>query len=213
MNENLISFKGNEDGIYIHIKDGNFKTIKEQLDIKLNKIGKFFAGSNVINFKGRDLTTAEKDELKGIIEKKYGIAVKDDTIVKSQKNNENSKKDKLYFEGIHEGNTKFVKATIRSGQRIEYDGNVVILGDVNPGGQIIARGNILVMGALRGIAHAGSDGNKDAIVSAFILNPTQLRIADIIARSPDNDVTSSKWPEVAKIEGDSLLVEPYLPKK
>lgn len=203
--ESLISFKGNRDGIYIHIKDGEFETIKEQLQNVLNETGNFFSGSKVVNFKGKQLNSEEEDELKSIVEKKYGIAVDvcDEEVKKED-----------FFKGIEEGKSKFIRSTVRSGQCIEYDGNLIVIGDVNPGGHLKANGNILVMGSLRGMAHAGCDGNRKAMVAAFNLQPTQLRIANIIARKPDDDVYSTpKWPEIAKIEGNAVLIEPYLPKK
>ena len=100
--------------------------------------------------------------------------------------------------------------TIRSGQNINYKGNVVVLGDVNPGAQITAYGNIVVMGSLRGVAHAGSNGNRDAYVAAFYLDPTQLRISDIITRAPDGYYEKPKVPELARIKGDMVYIEPYL---
>lgn len=203
--ESLISFKGNRDGIYIHIKDGEFETIKEQLQNVLNETGNFFSGSKFVNFKGKQLNSKQEDELKSIVERKYGIAV--DVC-------EEEAKKEDFFQGIEEGKSKFIRSTIRSGQCIEYDGNLIVIGDVNPGGLLKANGNILVMGSLRGMAHAGCDGNRKAMVAAFNLQPTQLRIANIIARKPDNDVYDTpKWPEIAKIEGNAVLIEPYLPKK
>lgn len=105
-----------------------------------------------------------------------------------------------------------MRATVRSGQTIESEGNLVVIGDVNPGGIVMARGNIVIIGALRGMAHAGCDGNKEAIVVAFYLHPTQLRIANIIARKPDEEVELSKWPEIARVEENAVLIETYLPK-
>ncbi|MCF6465374.1 hypothetical protein C3E90_05645 [Clostridium sp. Cult2] len=109
--------------------------------------------------------------------------------------------------------TKFINTTIRSGQVVEYDGNIVIIGDVNPGALIKARGNIIILGTLRGVAHAGIDGNYKAIVAAYDLQPTQLRIANIIGRRPDGDIVTSELPEVAKIYDGEVLIEPYLPRK
>ncbi len=217
MNDKLVSFKGNNEGIYVHIKEGDFKVIKNQLELKLRKIGNFFKGSNVINFKGKQLTIQEKDELKTLIEEEYGIAIceVEDNKISIDDSNENIVKNDL-FQGIDEGQTKFIRSTIRSGQCIEYDGNLVIIGDVNPGGQLIASGNIIVMGSLRGFAHAGKDGKRNAIVVAYNLQPTQLRIGDIIARKPDDEdckFEMSKWPEIARIEQDVVMIEPYLPKK
>ena len=81
--------------------------------------------------------------------------------------------------------TLYVKKTIRSGQSISSDGNLLIVGDVNPGAEIIAKGDITVWGILSGIAHAGSDGNNYARIRALKLNPVQIRIGDIFARRPD----------------------------
>lgn len=103
----------------------------------------------------------------------------------------------------------FVKKTIRSGQIIHNDGNIVILGDVNPGAEIIASGDIIVMGSLRGVAHAGATGNEDAIVMAFRLQPTQLRIANHITRPPDEEVIGPSYPEIAKIKDEAIIIEVY----
>ncbi|EOC99823.1 septum site-determining protein MinC [Caldisalinibacter kiritimatiensis] len=213
MNGNLVTFKGNKDGIYIHIKEGNFKAIKEQLDKKLKNAGSFFSGGKVINFKGKKLTNKEKEELEHIISEKYGIDIEKENNNFSSEKIDKSNKDMNFFQGINEGKTKFIRATIRSGQEINYEGNIVILGDINPGGVVIAKGNIVVLGALRGVAIAGSDGNKEAIVAAFNLQPTQLKIGDILSRSPDEDEVSFRRPEIAYIRDDSIIVEPYLPKK
>jgi septum site-determining protein MinC len=122
-------------------------------------------------------------------------------------------KEEKPFEGIYEGITKFINTTIRSGQVIEYHGNIVIIGDVNPGALIKAKGNIIILGTLRGVAHAGIDGNYEAIVAAYDLQPTQLRIANIIGRKPDGDIAPSGLPEIAKIHDGEVLIEPYLPRK
>lgn len=108
--------------------------------------------------------------------------------------------------------TKFVNTTLRSGQTLNYDGNIVIIGDVNPGAYVVAMGNIIVLGTLRGIAHAGCNGNKNAVVAAYNLQPTQLRITNIIARRPDNFFKTSKKPEVARIYKGEVLIESYLVK-
>ena len=105
--------------------------------------------------------------------------------------------------------TLLVKKTIRSGQSINFDGSVVVLGDVNPGGEIVATGNIIVMGCLRGVAHAGAMGDENSIVTAFKLKPTQLRIANHITRSPDGDLGEPNAPEIAKIKEGIVIIESY----
>lgn len=81
--------------------------------------------------------------------------------------------------------TLYLRKTIRSGQSISSDGNIIVIGDVNPGSEIIAKGDITVWGILGGIAHAGSDGNNFARIRALKLNPVQIRIGEIFARRPD----------------------------
>ncbi|TCP59669.1 septum site-determining protein MinC [Tumebacillus sp. BK434] len=79
--------------------------------------------------------------------------------------------------------------TVRSGQVIEHDGDVVVIGDINPGGQVLATGDIFVMGTLRGMAHAGCKGNEEAVIAAVFFQPSQLRIHDVISRAPDTGET------------------------
>ena len=81
--------------------------------------------------------------------------------------------------------TLYLRKTIRSGQSISSDGNLIVIGDVNPGAEIIAKGDITVWGILGGIAHAGSDGNNFARIRALKLNPVQIRIGEVFARRPD----------------------------
>jgi septum site-determining protein MinC len=106
-------------------------------------------------------------------------------------------------------NTILIKRTIRSGQSIQFEGNVVVMGDINPGSEIIASGNVVVMGALRGVVHAGATGNEAATVSAFKLQPTQLRIANHITRAPDGDYQTPEGPETARIKDGVVVIEVY----
>lgn len=102
-----------------------------------------------------------------------------------------------------------VKRTVRAGQRVEVEGDLVILGDVNPGGEVAATGDIIVLGALRGVAHAGCKGDAGAVVVALRLLPMQLRIADYIARSPDGPAEAPRGPEAARVRDGVVVVEPY----
>ena len=81
---------------------------------------------------------------------------------------------------IASSETKFYKASLRSGQKIEFEGSVVIIGDVNDGAEVIAEDNIVVLGALRGMAHAGAKGNNEAVIAARIIDSPQIRIGTII---------------------------------
>ena len=112
--------------------------------------------------------------------------------------------------------TLYIKKTIRSGQSITSDGNLVIVGDVNPGAEIRAKGDITVWGILGGIAHAGSEGNTQARIRALKMNAIQLRIADIFARRPDGvntpfvQKTNEFVPEEAKTFKKNIIISKLL---
>ena len=99
----------------------------------------------------------------------------------------------------------YLQTTIRSGVEIRHAGTVVVLGDINPGGSIVAEGDILVWGRLKGLAHAGSNGNTDCRIMALRMEPTQLRIADKVARPPETP-PSEYLPEVAYIGDDGIRI-------
>jgi len=110
---------------------------------------------------------------------------------------------------VMDTDTVLVQRTLRSGQNFYFDGNVVILGDVNPGAEVVARGDIIVMGVLRGVVHAGVDGNEDAKVIAFRLQPTQLRIANHITRAPDGEADGPHQPEMACIKNGNVVIDTF----
>jgi len=109
--------------------------------------------------------------------------------------------------------TLFLKQGLRSGQAVSHSGNLVIIGDVNPGAEVVAAGDITVWGALRGIAHAGIGGNDNAEIRALKLEPIQIRISNAIARSPDRTgikVGGPAAPESARlIEGKIRITRSY----
>lgn len=107
--------------------------------------------------------------------------------IESEENIETEDNDlKEHLKATEKLPTLYIQRTLRSGQSITSEGNIVIIGDVNPGSEIIAKGDITVWGILGGIAHAGRDGNKYARIRALKMNAIQLRIADTFARRPDN---------------------------
>lgn len=112
-------------------------------------------------------------------------------------------------DGLIDDKTILIQRTLRSGQRVYYDGNIVILGDINPGAEVVASGNVIVMGAVRGVVHAGAGGNERAMVLAFRLQPTQLRIANHITRPPDGQAPEPEQPEVARIKNGVVTIEAY----
>lgn len=102
-----------------------------------------------------------------------------------------------------------VRRTLRSGQVVQYPGHVVVIGDVNPGAEIIAGGDIVVWGKLRGIVHAGATGDDGAVVCALSLAPLQLRIGNHIARAPEEREGLPQGPEMASIQDGEIVAEPW----
>ena len=218
MAENAVIFKGTKDGLYIILKEEmDLSTIKYNLEKKIKPSKRFFEGANIMNFKGKKLTQDEFDELKEIMEQEYGMTVigsyneKDYPV---QEEHPVSKKpeilEQLPFDNVHKGEALIVRATLRSGQLIQYKGDVVVIGDVNPGAHIKAAGSVIVMGTVRGIIQAGANGDYGAFIVAYKMQPSQLRIGDIITRSPDGMGSKSDNPEIALVKQGMIVVEPYL---
>nr|WP_286173012.1 septum site-determining protein MinC [Caproiciproducens sp. MSJ-32] len=202
----MISFKGIKEGIYVYIKDGEFQDILNELDKKLKNGLDFYQEANFLGIKAEKLNSSQILELLFLMKYRYNLNIIEEGLT-------DYLKAPKYYTDIDEGMTKFIHSTIRSGQVVEYNGNIVIIGDVNPGALVKAKGNIIILGTLRGVAHAGIDGNKNAIIAAYDLRPTQLRIANIISRKPDEEVATSGIPEVAKVKDGEVYIEPYLPNK
>jgi len=101
-----------------------------------------------------------------------------------------------------------VRGTVRSGRQVRHNGDVVVLGDVNPGGQVVAAGDIVVMGTLRGMVHAGATGDHAAVVAAFRLCPTQLRIGSCLSRPPEEPGGYPDYPELALVREGVVVVRP-----
>lgn len=99
----------------------------------------------------------------------------------------------------------YLQTTVRSGVDVRHPGSVIVMGDLNPGGTIVAAGDILVWGRLRGVAHAGVQGNRDCRIMALKLEPTQLRIADLVARAPETPPNQFE-PEVAYVTDDGIRI-------
>lgn len=112
---------------------------------------------------------------------------------------------------LHSGEeATLVARTLRSGYSLQHPGHVIVIGDVNPGAEIIAGGNVVVWGHLRGMVHAGAEGDENAVVCSLDLSPTQLRIAGKIALTPQR--RGKPQPEVARLEDGQVIAEPWNPK-
>lgn len=152
--------------------------IIEEIRFKLPKLKEFYRTSRIpMRFTGRLFSEEEIGKIKELISNEINVEIKFDTISDLL----GLHAIKKTFEADTEiSETKFVLNSLRSGQREEYQGSIVICGDVNFGAEIIAGGNIMVLGALRGLAHAGANGNTMAFISANFIDVTQIRIANLV---------------------------------
>ena len=194
-----VTFKLTKNGLRIILDDNlDFASIRRLLKKKLEESKDFFQGARLKTvLQGRDLEKHEFDELYKIINEETGFYEIEEEVTTFD-----------WKQNIAEGKTKFYRGTMRSGNLIDYKGNVVVMGDVNPGAEIIATGNIVVMGMIKGTVHAGAKGNRNAIVSANGIYPTQLRIADLITVSP-NEAGSEHTSgfETAYIKENNIYIE------
>lgn len=213
-----VEFKGTKDGIVLQfIEHAEIDTIIRDLRGRIQGNSAFFKGASVIGTEGAQLDDSEKDMLKVFLEKELQIHVVSleqyvkKTFIKVESvEPQASSVSGGIFEGLEEGYTKFVRGTMRSGKTAFSEGNLVVLGDINPGAEVVAYGNIVIMGTLKGVAHAGANGNDDAYVVAYRLKPTQLRISRMITRAPDDSAYQPNGPELAFIKDDQIVIEPYL---
>ena len=118
----------------------------------------------------------------------------------------------LLFNPLDEKDDILHEGTVRSGERISSNGNLCIIGDVNPGAIVSAKKNIYVWGKLLGIAFAGKSGNNNASIASLYLNPLQLRIADVIAIGPKNK-PHNHYPEIASIDKKTIIIKPHIYRK
>ena len=224
MSENNLIFRGSKNGLYIFLKEStSINEIREDLEKKIKPSLKFFEGARVANFKGKSLTREEFEFLCELMRNEYKMIVSgsyEESQESSQEKEEvkedqfeNTKFDKLSCDESTDGDILMSRTTIRSGQLINSKGNIVIVGDVNPGAFLRATGSIIVMGNMRGVAHAGMNGDYDAFIAAFNLQATQLRIGDIITRSPDGGSVKAASPEIAAVKQGMIVIEAYLPNR
>lgn len=206
-------------GLVILLPDDlEFGYLCRRLREKLAKAGRFFAGAEVTLHTGhRKLSEADRAAIAAILGESdmflRSIAEGGDPVAEAHAALKAAAQrcrpgGPSAVSVLAESQTALVVTrTLRSGQRVEHEGDVIVLGDVNPGAEVIASGHIVVMGALRGVAHAGCTGNESAIVAAVKLRPTQLRIAHVIGRAPDEQEDLKPVPEVARVRDGMIVVE------
>ena len=204
-----VMIKGNAYGITVVLDPQiPFPQLKEDVSAKFRESASFFKNAKMaVSFEGRPLTDEEQMELVGVISDSSAIHVL--CVVDTDREKEElfrSKVSRVESPDYNPG--QFYKGTLRGGQVLEAEGSIIILGDVNPGGKVIAKGNIIVLGALKGTAYAGISGNDHAFVAALEMDAMQIRIGDVIARSDDARASARiSTPKIAFVEDGNIYVE------
>jgi len=216
-----MEIKGIKDGILVNLENRDWSDIKGDLIKQIEDKKEFFLGARLILDVGNNILRAkELSELRDILAEKGVILAgisslslvtqesarvlgfKTDLKVSKAKSNHPIKPLDTLLEGEP---AVMIHRTMRSGFKVAYHGHVVVLGDVNPGAEIIASGSVVVWGRLRGTVHAGAEGDENAVICALDLSPMQLRIASKVATTPNDD--EKPQPEIASIKDDQIIAE------
>ncbi|GAA0601514.1 septum site-determining protein MinC [Virgibacillus siamensis] len=180
-NRQMISIKGTNEGLTLFINDScSFDEVMDELKEKLSVYQPNDDEPEVavtVKLGNRYLNEQQKNQINELISKNNNFIVQafDSEVVR--------KNDAISWK--EESDVKTVHRIIRSGQVLEVTGDLLLIGDVNPGGSVVTTGNVFIMGNLLGMAHAGANGDQNAVIAASYMKPGQLRIADYISRAPD----------------------------
>lgn len=201
---NSVSINLRTDEVVIKIDDNaKQEDVIEELDKKMKDLKKMYQDEKTpIRVTGKILTNKELEEIREIIKSKIDVEIKFDTPTTLGLHSIT----RSYKKDIGTSETTFHKGSLRSGQRLEVEGSLVIIGDVNAGAEVIAADNIAVIGTLRGLAHAGAKGNKEAIIAASTLDAVQIRISNIVK---EFDMNEEYVYDNAYIyaDGDQIVIE------
>ena len=184
-------------------REAKFEDIIFQIKRKVIQLKKIYKDETTpIMITGKVLKNKEMDQIENIIKDVLDVEV--DFDMPKELGLHNIKK--TFIQEISTSETKFHRGSLRSGQRLEDEGSIVILGDVNSGAEVIAADNIVVLGALRGLAHAGAKGNTKAIIAAGKLDTVQIRIANIV-KEIDRDEEPLRKGAYVYIDGQDIIIE------
>ena len=217
MEKQPVIIKNNKYGLIV-ILDGDleFEALHEKVAEKFRASAKFFGETQIaLCFQGRKLSQEEEMALVETITGNCRLQVI--SIVDEDETTEQAMKKAVETQAEREGlmdlqDGRFYKGTLRSGQVLESETSIIILGDVNPGARVISKGNVVVLGAMKGNAFVGAAGNESAFVAALSMDPMQIRIGDVIARSSDKGQAKKKKtedvPKIAYVEDGNIYIEP-----
>ena len=192
-----------KDEIIIKLNDNASQLeIIESLRRKLPELKKLYKNEKTpITVTGKVLKNKEIDQIKELIKSKIDVEIEFD--MPKGLGLYNIKK--TFAKEIAVSETKFHRGSLRSGQRLETEGSLVILGDVNSGAEVIASDNIVVLGALRGLAHAGAKGNKQAIIAAGLFDAVQVRIANVVKEINRAEEPLHKQTYISIVDGKVVI--------
>lgn len=214
MSEEIVKIKGSRSGLMLTFAPGaGFAAVKQELSAKLGEGSKFFLKGTVVSLP-EVFTESERAKLRELLTG-YGLICYDseEKAVPSEQVREHIEQEKKPQPApapapeVQTQEMVVVNKTLRGGQEVVTKSSVLVCGNVNPGAQIIAGGSIDIRGTCRGVVHAGAYGNSQAFIIADHLMPTQIRIANLIARSPDV-VEKDDRAMRAKIENGRIVIEP-----
>lgn len=202
--KNCVSINLKKNEILIKISENAEQIeIVESLKKKIPELKKLYKDEKIpITVTGKILKNKEIDEIQNLIKDKIDVEIEFDM----PKALGLSSITRTFNKEIGISETKFHRGSLRSGQKLETEGSLVILGDVNSGAEVMASENIVVLGSLRGLAHAGAKGNKQAIISAGLLDTVQIRIANIV-KEIDRDEEPMHKQAYVFVDNDSIIIE------
>lgn len=204
MRSNSVSINLRKDEILIKLDEkSKQEEIVATLKKKLPELKKLYKEEKTpIKVTGKILKNKEIEEIQTLIKEKIDVEIEFD--MPKSLGLHSIKKTFNRKIGISE--TTFHKGSLRSGQKLETEGSLVILGDVNSGAEVMASDNIVVLGALRGLAHAGAKGNKEAIIAAGLFDAVQIRIANIVREIDREEEPMHKQACISVVE-DKIIIE------
>lgn len=218
MKSQEVIFIGTRNGLRLVLDaEDNIENLKRALERRLHEASGFYNGARVsVETRGAVVPPEWIEEVRLVLED-HGLRMEERSRDAADGSDGASDPQEIESEGGGENqvqslpgaDTIMIRRSLRSGQSVSFDGNIVVMGDVNPGSELCATGDIVVFGCLRGVAYAGANGKQDARVVALRLMPTQLRIADRIARSPDGEVQAPLGPEAAFLRDGAIVIEPW----